>query len=53
VNEEDVYKDSTSTHLGRDALAAFWILQHRRGFRPFINVIKYQETKEYIFFKKF
>ena len=29
--------------------AAFWILQHQRGYRPFINEIYYTETKEYIF----
>ena len=49
VDEEDVYKNSIATKLGRDYLAAFWILQHRRGYQPFINVIKYKETKDYSF----
>jgi len=49
VDEEDVYKSSVATQLGREALAAFWILQHQRGYKPFINVIKYQETKDYGF----
>ena len=49
VDEEDVYKNSYATKLIRDSLAAFWVLQHQRGYRPFINVITYTETKEYIF----
>ncbi|GHT12146.1 hypothetical protein FACS189426_15080 [Bacteroidia bacterium] len=49
VDEEDVYKNEKSTQMGRDALAAFWILQHQRGYQPFINLIKYTETKDYIF----
>jgi hypothetical protein len=49
VDEEDVYKNTIATQLVRDSLAAFWILQHQRGYKPFINVIRYKETKEYSF----
>jgi hypothetical protein len=49
VDEEDVYKNTMATQLVRDSLMAFWILQHQRGFKPFINVIRYKEKKEYSF----
>jgi len=49
VDEQDIYKNTTATQFGRDALAAFWVLQHQKGFKPFINVIRYKELKDYIF----
>jgi hypothetical protein len=49
VDEEDVYKNAHSTQMGRESLAAFWILQHQRGYRPFINVITYEEEITVVF----
>ena len=49
VDEEDIYKNSLATQIGREYLAAFWVLQHRRDYQPFINVIYYKETKDYVF----
>jgi len=43
VDEEDVYKSANAAHIARDSLAALWILQHQRGYRPFMNIIKYKE----------
>ena len=47
VDEEDVYKDSKATHLGREALAAFRVLQHQRGFKPF-TAIQREKVKKII-----
>jgi hypothetical protein len=49
VDEEDVYKNEPSTQMGREYLAAFWVLQHQRGYRPFINIITYEEEITVIF----
>ena len=49
VDEQDVYNNRLAAQLGREALAAFWVLQHMRGFRPFMNVIKYKEKTHYTF----
>ncbi|MDR3338721.1 MAG: hypothetical protein LBT25_01275 [Candidatus Symbiothrix sp.] len=49
VDEEDVYKNESSTQMGRESLAAFWVLQHQRGYRPFINIITYEEEITVVF----
>jgi len=49
VDERDVYNNSIAAQWSRESLAAFWVLQHRRGYKPFINVIRYAETKDYVF----
>jgi hypothetical protein len=49
VDEEDVYKNEYSTQYGRESLAAFWVLQHQRGYRPFINIITYEEEITVVF----
>jgi hypothetical protein len=43
VDEDDVVKMAISTGIDRDGLAAFWVLQHQRGHKPFINVVYYSE----------
>ena len=48
VDEQDVYKNELSTQLDREGLAAFWILQHQRGYRPFINIITYKEIVNFV-----
>lgn len=45
VDEEDVYKNQDSTQMDREGLAAFWILQHQRRYKPFINIITYKQTE--------
>jgi hypothetical protein len=44
---------SIVTALGREALTAFWILQHQRGFRPFVwNAIFYSTIRVYQLVKR-
>jgi hypothetical protein len=44
VDEDDIIKNETAAQVGRESLAAFWVLQHQKGFRPFINIINYKEN---------
>ena len=44
VDEEDIYKMDLAAYLDREGLASLWILQHQRGFRPFINVFSYEKN---------
>jgi len=39
VSESDVYDDNAATEFpgGRRTLAAYWVLQHQRGYQSFIN----------------
>ena len=43
VDEEDVINNETPAIIQRYQLAAFWILQHQRGFPPFINVLQFDD----------
>lgn len=45
ADEEDVYKNERAAQIDREGLAALWILQHQRGYKPFINVITYKEIR--------
>ena len=49
VDEADVISVGRAAQLGRRELAAFWVLQHQRGYRPFFWFLKYSEVKEFIF----
>lgn len=49
ADEEDIYKNEFAAQLDRKGLAALWILQHQRGYKPFINIITYKETVSFSF----
>ncbi|HEX8545486.1 MAG TPA: hypothetical protein VF691_00915 [Cytophagaceae bacterium] len=42
VDEGDFTNFRPAALLDRRGLAALWILQHQRGYRPFINVFEYR-----------
>lgn len=49
VDEEDIISNGLAAQIGRKELAALWLLQHQRGYHPFICFYKYSEIKEFIF----
>jgi hypothetical protein len=51
VDEEDVYKNGFATFLDREGLAALWVLQHQRGYKPFINRFEYKTNITVPFYK--
>ena len=45
VSENDFAKYGTGSGpkaIVRDAIIAFWILQHNRGYKPLVNVFRYE-----------
>jgi len=44
VDEGDVISRGRAAQLGRRELAALWVLQHQRGYKPFICFYKYSEV---------
>jgi hypothetical protein len=43
VDEEDVINWRPPAIIQRMQLAAFWVLQHQRGYAPFINTLKFEK----------
>ncbi|GHT61729.1 hypothetical protein AGMMS50239_13280 [Bacteroidia bacterium] len=43
VDEDDITNNGIAAQLGRKELAALWILQHQRGYHPFICFYEYSE----------
>ncbi|MCL2860719.1 MAG: hypothetical protein FWF46_09340 [Oscillospiraceae bacterium] len=41
VDEDDVLNNRLPAVVQRYQLAAFWILQHQRGYKPFVNVLQF------------
>ncbi|WMJ74396.1 hypothetical protein RCC89_14655 [Cytophagaceae bacterium ABcell3] len=42
VDEEDYTNTRLPALLDKEGLAALWVLQHQRGYKPFINILRYE-----------
>jgi hypothetical protein len=51
VDEQDVFNNDLPAQIDREGLAAFGVLQHQRGYPPFINIIDYQEDIEMVWYE--
>jgi hypothetical protein len=49
VDEGDVISKGLAAQIGRRELAALWVLQHQRGYRPFICFYEYSEILKFTF----
>ncbi|WP_367866391.1 hypothetical protein [Pedobacter sp. WC2423] len=49
VDEDDFMNLRPAALLGRKAIAALWVLQHQRGYKPFINVYHYTHDLKIVF----
>lgn len=46
VDESDFTNNRPVAQISRDSLTALWVLQHQRGYRPFINILQYTHNLE-------
>ncbi|MGY0035143.1 hypothetical protein [Pedobacter sp. NJ-S-72] len=49
VDESDFTNFRPAALFARKPLAALWVLQHQRGYKPFINLFKYEHNLKVIF----
>lgn len=49
VDESDFMNFRPAALFARKALAALWVLQHQRGYKPFINIFKYHHNLKVVF----
>ncbi len=47
VSEDDVVNSKNPAIIQRYQLAAFWILQHQRGYQPFVNTLQFDRHHEF------